>query len=237
MNIVLSYVFAAALVSAAFQENVPENTSFSVVADHTDATDSTTGKPVVVTGYRLYRNYTVLSEVPFSARVNNVVTFPVPAGWTQGAYQVSVAAYNTNGETRSTPIIVTFGPAPPPPPPPPPPPGPPPPPPPVGKCGWVITPVTISVPAAGGSFTGTLTTASTCSWTARSTSGWIVVGAVTKGRGKASIPYTVTVNTSTTVGRAGNIIIDDAATGTMAVNIAIHQAASTGIPQSIVPAP
>lgn len=102
------------------------------------------------------------------------------------------------------------------------------PPPPTGCSTWTITPTPVSVPAAGGSFSGALNTGTTCAWTAYSTSGWLIVGA-TKGTGPATIPYTVQANT-TTVGRAGNVIIVNATTGSMATNVAVHQVAAGSTP-------
>jgi hypothetical protein len=104
-----------------------------------------------------------------------------------------------------------------------------PPPPPATGCGWTVTPTPLTVPAAGGSFNGTLTAASTCAWSVYSTSAWLTVGSPTKGKGSGTIPFTVTANTST-VARAGNVIVVDAATGSMATNIAVHQEAGGGAP-------
>lgn len=81
----------------ATQETLNEFQPFSVVADHADITQD--GKLVPVTGYRLYRDGVQLGEVPFSARVNGVVTFSVPTGWPTGVYQVQMSAYNAAGES------------------------------------------------------------------------------------------------------------------------------------------
>ena len=55
------------------------------------------------------------------------------------------------------------------------------------------------------------------------------LGSTVKGRGARTIPFTVTTNTATT-GRAGNVIVVDGPTGSMATNIAIHQEAGGDAP-------
>ena len=130
------------------------------------------------------------------------------------------------GSTANIRLTVGSAPSPPPLPPPPSPPSTPPPGP---GCGWAISPSTLTVPAAGGSFNGSLTAATTCAWTVYSTSAWITVGSTLKGRGPRTIPFTVTANTATT-GRAGNVIVVDGPTGSMATNIAIHQEAKGDAP-------
>ena len=237
------WLLAAALVilparlMAQTVETLNPGQPFSVQADHTDATDPTTGRLVPVDGYRLRQNGTVAFTLPFSARdAQGRVTFAFPRGWPAGVYDILVTAYNViNRVTNEAPlpgstanIRLTVGTQPPPPPPPstPPPPSPPPP----GQgCGWAISPSTLTVPAAGGSFNGSLTAATTCAWTVYSTSAWLTVGSTVKGTGPRTIPFSVTANTAT-AGRAGNVIVVDGATGSMATNIAIHQVAGGDAP-------
>ena len=191
------WLLAAALVilpawlMAQTLETLNPGQPFSVQADHTDATDRTTKQLVPVDGYRLRQNGTVAITLPFSARdAQGHVTFAFPSGWPAGVYDILVTAYNViDGVTNESPlpsstanIRLTVG-SPPPPPPPPPAPPPPPPPPPGEGCGWAISPSTLTVPAAGGSFNGSLTAATTCAWTVYSTSAWITVGSTVKGTG------------------------------------------------------
>lgn len=98
------------------QETLPENTSFSVLYDHLDTTyldENGQTQTTPVSGYRLYRSIagqplstTPVLSVPFTNRVNGVVTFAVPAGWAPGDYVIDAGAWNTVGEARSTTYAV-----------------------------------------------------------------------------------------------------------------------------------
>jgi hypothetical protein len=147
-------------------------------------------RTVPVDGFRLKRNGVVVLQLPFSARVNGVVTCSVPAGWPAGTYVVEVTAYNTVGEAAvSLPLSVT-GSEPPPP-----------------QCTYAITPTSRGVVAAGGANTVAVTAGTGCAWTAVSNaSSWLTVTSGASGTGNGSVGYTVAANPNT-VTRSGTLTI------------------------------
>lgn len=86
-------------------------------------------------------------------------------------------------------------PEPPPPAPPPPSPPPPPPPPEPPSCEYRLSPGSAKVAAAGGVITVSLTTGSTCAWSASDDAGWVRVEPPTSGTGSGGIRVRVDPNT------------------------------------------
>ena len=99
---------------------------------------------------------------------------------------------------------------------------PPPPPPPPPSCTYSISPMSQSFPALGGSGTVSVTTDSSCAWTASTNTSWINITSGTSGTGNGSVAFNVAVNlvgqrTGTltiagqtfTVTQAGVLLADD----------------------------
>ena len=61
-------------------------------------------------------------------------------------------------------------------------------------CNYVLNPTSANLPAAGGMGTVTVTTATTCTWTAVSNDSWITVTGGASGTGNGSVSYTVAPN-------------------------------------------
>lgn len=76
----------------------------------------------------------------------------------------------------------------------------------VPTCSYTISPASSRFAPNGGSGTVSLTTNSTCRWTARSNASWIQITTGTSGTGSKTVSYTVAANTGTTV-RNGTITI------------------------------
>lgn len=82
-------------------EYVPLNTPVTAVFTHPG---------VGTTGYRVYvDNVQVGPDVPVSALVNGEIRMPVPGIATGGAHTLEAAAFNANGERRSTPLSLFVG--------------------------------------------------------------------------------------------------------------------------------
>lgn len=78
---------------------VQRGSLFTIAADH--AGDNTVG-------YRLVQNGVVIRDVPISSLLVGVIGFGFPVGLdTAGTYTFVVAAYNTEGETPSDPLVLT----------------------------------------------------------------------------------------------------------------------------------
>lgn len=78
------------------------NVGFTVQADHA-GTDTV--------GYRLKINGSVVQDQPAAAVQSTppgTVTFPVAAGLDRGTYPVTVAAYNSDGETEADPVSLVI---------------------------------------------------------------------------------------------------------------------------------
>ena len=75
-----------------------------------------------------------------------------------------------------------------------------------GTCSYYVNPLTSSIPAAGGTGLVLITTASTCTWTAKSNVSWITITAGSSGAGGGAVSYTVAANTSSS-SRTGTLTI------------------------------
>ncbi|MDQ3804916.1 MAG: M36 family metallopeptidase [Acidobacteriota bacterium] len=75
-----------------------------------------------------------------------------------------------------------------------------------GACTYSISPTSSSQPAGGGSGSVTVTTGSTCSWTAASNSAFITITGGSSGTGSGTVTYSVAANTATT-SRTGTMTI------------------------------
>ena len=72
-------------------------------------------------------------------------------------------------------------------------------------CNFTLTPASVTVAAAGGSSTITITTGSACSWTAVSNDGFIVLTTPSSGSGNGSITFSVAANTG--AARTGTLTV------------------------------
>ncbi len=120
-------------------------------------------------------------------------------------YQARVTAIGPGGSTASA-LSNQFsfaGTTPAPPPPAPPPPSPPPPappsPPPPAPCTYSLSQTSRTVPTAATSGGLTVTTGSSCTWSASSSSSWLTVSNGTNRTGTGAISYSVSANSSTAV--------------------------------------
>ncbi len=77
-----------------------------------------------------------------------------------------------------------------------------------GTCSYYVNPLTNSVGAGGGTGLVLITTAATCSWTAKSNAAWITIMAGSSGTGGGAVSYTVAANTSSSA-RTGTLTIAD----------------------------
>lgn len=87
-------------------------------------------------------------------------------------------------------------------------------------CTYEISPESESMPAPGGVFEVTLTTASGCSWTAESQSSWLTVVSANSGSGPGSIGISVAPNPDAN-SRTGSVVV---AGQTLTVNQAASSA-------------
>jgi hypothetical protein len=71
------------------------------------------------------------------------------------------------------------------------------------SCTYSLSTSSVSAPAAGGSYSVSVTASTACSWTATTTLPWVSLWA-TYGTGNGSVPFQVQANTSTST-RVGNI--------------------------------
>jgi hypothetical protein len=74
------------------------------------------------------------------------------------------------------------------------------------KCSATINPATQDVPAAGGSFTASVTTQVGCGWQAIESLSWVTITNGASGTGSGTVTYTVSPNTAHG-DRKGNIAI------------------------------
>jgi hypothetical protein len=92
-------------------------------------------------------------------------------------------------------------------------------------CTFSVSPATASVGGSGGTVAITVTTGSTCSWTAASNSAFVTVSAGASGTGNGTVTVTVAANTGA------------ARTGTLTIagqTATINQSATSGIAASFV---
>jgi hypothetical protein len=100
-------VIVAPVFAQTTPSEVPAGRALRVVVDHDG--DGVTGSP---SGYRLYLCpgtvpdcTTVLMAVIASTRVNNVVTFDIPAGVARGRYTLQASVFNPDYETKSAVLV------------------------------------------------------------------------------------------------------------------------------------
>jgi len=89
--------------------------------------------------------------------------------------------------------------------------------PPPAACTYAVAPTSLNVSAAGGPVTSSLTTASTCTWTASTSTPWLV-SSPSSGTGPGTVTITAQAN-STTAARSGSVIIGG-------ITVAVQQAGS-----------
>ena len=75
-------------------------------------------------------------------------------------------------------------------------------------CSYTISPTSADIPAAGGTFSFTITTQSGCQWTARPNNDYFITVNTPSGTGTANITYTVAQNGSGQ-NRGGAIFVND----------------------------
>ena len=96
-------------------------------------------------------------------------------------------------------------------------------------CTYSLTPVSVSVPAAGASGSLNVTAGSGCPWTAASDSGWLTVSSTAAGSGSGTVGYVAAVNLST-VARTGKIsIAGQSATFNQAAAPAVPTVSQNGV--------
>ena len=78
----------------------------------------------------------------------------------------------------------------------------------VTRCGVTIGSTTLSVPAAGGTGTLSVTTARECAWTANSTVSWLTLRGSASGQGDGSVDYVAAPNNDPNA-RQGRLEIND----------------------------
>src|SRR5262245_62378937 len=93
-----------------------------------------------------------------------------------------------------------------------------------GLCSFVLSPTSVSVGAAGGSSTITITTSSVCNWVSISNDAFIVLTSPSSGSGNGSLTFLVLANTG--AARTGTIIISGQ---TVTVSQAAAGAAPAGL--------
>lgn len=153
------------------------------------------GTAVVLTGTNLtgVTNVTV-NGVQATGSYNSTgtqLTFLVPTGATSGPIVVSKQARNgVTAVTATNPIPFCVS---------------------TSPGNVVLTPTTQTFPASGGDGSFTVTTGTTCGWTASTTSSWIILG-TTLGSGQGTVTFTVAPNkeqgTSGPVTRVGTITVE-----------------------------
>lgn len=72
------------------------------------------------------------------------------------------------------------------------------------SCSYTVTPTTVAAPAIGGVFTMSVTSGTSCSWTATTTANWITITAGATGAGIGSVSFTVP---ATTTARSGTLTV------------------------------
>ncbi len=76
----------------------------------------------------------------------------------------------------------------------------------VGSCVYTVTPTSVSVPSIGSTSALSVTTGTSCAWTATSAVTWITVTSGASGSGIAAVNYIVAANT-TTAPRTGTLTV------------------------------
>jgi Viral BACON domain/Putative binding domain, N-terminal len=84
-------------------------------------------------------------------------------------------------------------------------------------CSYGVTPAGISVPAAGGSDTITVTTPAQCTWTASTTTAWLSITSGSAGTGSGAVQFTAVANAgparSGAIAVAGSTVTIDQSSG------------------------
>jgi hypothetical protein len=75
----------------------------------------------------------------------------------------------------------------------------------VSSCVYSVTPTSVTVMAIGGPSALSVTTGTSCSWTATSNVGWITITSGANGSGIGGVNYTVSTNTG--VARTGTLTV------------------------------
>ena len=78
--------------------------------------------------------------------------------------------------------------------------------PPPASCTFTLSPSTLAFGASGGTSSITVTTGSSCAWTAASDRGWLTIGSGASGRGSGTVTVAVTANTNSDA-RAGTLTV------------------------------
>jgi hypothetical protein len=73
-------------------------------------------------------------------------------------------------------------------------------------CAYTVTPLSLSVPAAGGSAYVTITAADGCAWSSFTSTSWITLTGTTSDSGTGALNFTIAPNTTTTA-RVGTITL------------------------------
>jgi hypothetical protein len=87
------------------------------------------------------------------------------------------------------------------------------------SCSYIVTPLSHTIPAAGGSALSTVTAGTGCAWTATSGATWLTITSGSSGSGNGSVSFTASANTtgtlrSTTLTIAGRtVVVQQAAPG------------------------
>jgi hypothetical protein len=87
------------------------------------------------------------------------------------------------------------------------------------SCSYTVSPNVEGVPSSGGTFTTTMTTTSTCDWTAGADVPWIAITSGSSGTMTGPITFSVPVNTGDI--RRGTIAVQS--TGRPSVTVTVIQ--------------
>jgi len=66
----------------------------------------------------------------------------------------------------------------------------------VAPCNYSVAPASLQIPVSGGSFTVSIQTVASCSWTVSGLPSWITVSGASSGTGSATVSLTVAANTA-----------------------------------------
>jgi len=126
-------------------------------------------------GYRVHYG-TVSENYSFVVDAGNQTTATITGLTTGATYYFAATAYNTAGaeSTYSNEVSYTVP----------------------SSCNCAISPGSATFTAAGGTGSVTVTTSSTCSWTAANPGSWINITSGTSGTGNGTVGYSVSANTS-----------------------------------------
>jgi len=144
--------------------------------------------PVTASGLAGYRVHYGTASRNYSsvAGVGNQTTATI-TGLTAGtSYYFAATAYDTAGtESAFSNEVVYIAPS---------------------SCSPAISPGTVSVPAAGGTGSVTVSTSSICSWTTANLASWVTITSGASGTGNGTVTYSVSANTGS-ASRTTNLTI------------------------------